>query len=50
MKAGGKTDMPGPKYKGWSLHLAIHALLRENARLRRKLIAALNRISQLEKQ
>ena len=50
MKAGGKMDMTRPKYKGWSLHLAIHALLRENARLRRKLIAALNRISQLEKQ
>lgn len=37
-----------PKYKGWSLRLAINALLRENARLRRKLIAAVNRITQLE--
>lgn len=37
-----------PKYKGWSLRLAINALLRENARLRRKLIAAIKRIAQLE--
>jgi len=37
-----------PKHKGWSLRLAINALLRENARLRRRLIAALNRITQLE--
>jgi len=37
-----------PKYRGWSLRIAINALLRENARLRRKLIAALKRIAQLE--
>lgn len=37
-----------PKYRRWSLRLAINALLRENARLRRRLIAALNRIAQLE--
>jgi len=37
-----------PKFKGWSLRLAINALLRENARLRRRLIAAINRITQLE--
>lgn len=36
------------KYKGWSLRLAINVLLRENARLRRRLIAAVNRITQLE--
>ena len=36
------------KYKGWSLRLAIAALIRENARLRRRLIAAINRITQLE--
>ena len=36
------------KFKGWSLHLALNALLRENAKLRRRLIAALNRIAQLE--
>ena len=37
-----------PKHKTWSLHLAICALVRENARLRRKLIAAVNRIAKLE--
>jgi hypothetical protein len=37
-----------PKYRGWSLRIAINALLRENARLRRRLIAALKRIAQLE--
>ena len=40
--------MMAEKYKGWSLRLAINALLRENARLRRRLIAAINRITQLE--
>lgn len=40
--------MTEPKYKGWSLRLAIAALVRENNRLRRKLIAAVKRIAQLE--
>lgn len=32
------------KYKGWSLRLAINALLRENARLRRRLIALMAKL------
>lgn len=40
--------MAATKYKGWSPRIAIAALLRENARLRRRLIAALARIAQLE--
>jgi hypothetical protein len=33
-----------PKHKGWSLRLAINALLRENARLRRRLIALMAKL------
>ena len=32
------------KYKGWSLRLAINALLRENAKLRRRLIALMAKL------
>lgn len=33
-----------PKHKGWSLRLAINALLRENAKLRRRLIALMAKL------
>ena len=32
------------KFKGWSLRLAIAALIRENARLRRRLIALMAKL------
>lgn len=33
-----------PKYKRWSLRLAIAALVRENARLRRRLAALIAKL------